>query len=313
MNGISHAGINSITNKTNPPTPSRQTIGKSGSFWLPPKSVNTFEHNLGKHANQNNKLPKEGQLGKKTNTVAQKVPHRDIPSSPKASIQLKPFRSTQLTTNTSIQNQKNHLQNPKHPSGNTILHNKPNGTPVKSHLVERINYHIPSKTHQQNKTSNPTKPEYSSILTDPDTERKDGSKGKNHRGTKNALKAMIMDNFCVTSEPKPSNPIQRQTARIPTYVSLAKLINDQVQPRLNYISKFGKKVIRFALDLPTGSLGVRIEKKNDALSLAFICPDQITKNSAKHFSSSLLLLDQNLQIGIFDSYQDMDSSKTVTF
>ena len=312
MNQIAHAGVNSLNNKTNPPTPSRQTIGKSGSFWLPPKSVNTFEHNLGKHTNQNKKLQKEGPLEKKTNIVTQKVPSRDVSSSSKPLSKLSSFRPAQLTANTSIQNQKNHVQYLKHPSEKTISQSKSNGIPAKSHLVERINYYIPSKTHLQNKSSNPSKPEHSSMLTDPDTERKDDSKGKNNRGAKNALTTPIMDNLCVTSEPKPSNPVQRQSASIPTSVSLAKLISDQVQPRLNYISKFGRKVIRFALDLPSGSLGVRIEKKNDTLSLAFICPDQITKNSAKHFSSGLLLLNQNLQIGIFDSYQEMDNFKPVT-
>ena len=57
---------------------------------------------------------------------------------------------------------------------------------------------------------------------------------------------------------------------------ISNFVGKSVLPRVAYVNKFQKKIVRFAIDLPGGGkLGVRLEKKQGTLSLSLIAPQRM--------------------------------------
>ena len=89
--------------------------------------------------------------------------------------------------------------------------------------------------------------------------------------------------------------------------ALKQFIQDAIPPRLAYVSKFDRKVVRFALDLPNGGkLGVRLQKDGAHLSLSLICPDLRSKDQLSFLNGDSLSGIKGLKIFVYSSYQEMD-------
>ena len=90
------------------------------------------------------------------------------------------------------------------------------------------------------------------------------------------------------------------------------LIAKSVLPRISYLDKHAKKVVRFAVDLPNkAKLGIRLEKSGSSVSICFICTDPETLEMLGFTKTSLSesLSDQSgkrTQINVFNNYKEMD-------
>ena len=116
---------------------------------------------------------------------------------------------------------------------------------------------------------------YKDSIIDPDARKEDGNKNGKRRGAKNASNASKMvlsyaqQEIQVTEgrESKESQPSSSPQAR--TFLNL---LTKSVLPRISYLDKHAKKVVRFAVDLPNNvKLGVRLENSGGSLSICFIC------------------------------------------
>ncbi|MEC9124228.1 MAG: hypothetical protein VX969_08795, partial [Verrucomicrobiota bacterium] len=110
------------------------------------------------------------------------------------------------------------------------------------------------------------------ITLDPDA--KDGRKRNGgRRGAKNASTFHGMEtgkteqDFQVLEGRSSSEPSQSPQAR-----SFLRFLTKSVTPRISYMDKHAKKVVRFAIDLPNkAKLGVRLERSGGSLSICLIC------------------------------------------
>ena len=150
------------------------------------------------------------------------------------------------------------------------------------------------------------------ITLDPDA--KDGRKRNGgRRGAKNASTLRKMEagqseqDFQVLEGRSSSEPSQSPQAR-----SFLRFLTKSVTPRISYMDKHAKKVVRFAIDLPNkAKLGVRLEKSGGKLSICLICSDPdslemlgLTKEALSGALSEKSVKDT--QINVFNNYKEMD-------
>ena len=111
-----------------------------------------------------------------------------------------------------------------------------------------------------------------------------------------------------------NNVIKNDSTAVAKFVDF---VGKSVLPRLGYLNRFEKKVLRFAIDLPSGEkLGVRLEKSGDDVSICFIAPNseirELLTSCKSHISDNLD--SQNapkLSINIFADYAEMDNFFTL--
>ncbi len=286
--------------------PNHQSIGKNGSFWLPPKSSSTFATKLNQHAtkhkNQSSTPVKtENQLDKSTMPKAKLTANGLQTTSKKTASFLTGKRGPQLSSRS---------QSPQIPLSFT-KQTSSNLSPV----VNRGNQSILDRVATQALIKEPK------ILKEPagnklskdlfsnnqDTESKDDQKKKKGGGTKNALSNLRMNSVETTLSPPVL--IDPKVALSPNHSNqvLKRFLQDSLPPRIAYISKFDKKVVRFALDLPDGGkLGVRLQKEGKSLSLSLICPDSKSKEQISFLDRKSFSESENIKIAIYSSYQEMD-------
>jgi len=106
---------------------------------------------------------------------------------------------------------------------------------------------------------------------------------------------------------------QRVMTSDSSVAKIVKFVGNAILPRIAYLNKFSKKILRFALDLPNGEkLGVRLEKSGQSVSLCFIAPKSGLRdlfNFCKDGITSHLKSSQNTDISIhvFSDYSEMDN------
>jgi hypothetical protein len=305
----------SVSNGISPP-PSHQTIGRNGSFWLPQKINQSFDSKV-KNTSQSKEGSKQGAskgadlgksgsgekstarisfLGSRT-TVAGNSPPKG------KSLNAPSFASSKFGS-----------MSAKAPQLKSLLSSPVNsGRPVSS---EQVIHGQQAKTmrHANRNTAHPEVNSRDSVS--PDQERKEnGGKHGERRGAKNALLDSKMDiaqsqqdfkvlEGQVSRDPVPSVP--------PKARAFLQFLSNSVAPRMAYLDKNTRKVVRFAVDLPNKTkLGVRLEESGDALSLCFICSDPESLEMLG-FTKDVLsksLADQSgkvAQINIFNNYKEMD-------
>jgi hypothetical protein len=111
-----------------------------------------------------------------------------------------------------------------------------------------------------------------------------------------------------------NNVIKNDSTAVAKFVDF---VGKSVLPRLGYLNRFEKKVLRFAIDLPSGEkLGVRLEKSGGDVSICFIAPNseirELLTSCKSHISDNLD--SQNapkLSINIFADYAEMDNFFTL--
>ena len=298
------------------PTPSHQAIGKNGSFWLPEKIDPSFESKV-----KNSAPPKEGSKHGASKSVVSGKPGSGEKSSARASFL--EGRAAVAGKNASGAKSLNAkpLAFPK--SGLTSAKASPSKS-LSSGSIHSVRPLGPEQAlHGQqakiirNANRNPTHSDVNSReFVSPDQEGKgNGGKHGGNRGTKNALSDAKMD---ITQSQQDFKVLEGETSRDPV-ASLApkarafmKLLSNTVSPRVAYLDKNARKVVRFAVDLPNKTkLGVRLEESGGSLTLCFICSDPESLEMLG-FTKDALSKSLSAQSGkptrikVFNNYKEMD-------
>jgi len=284
-----------------------QPIGKNGSFWLPPKINATFESNLRKQSKTN---------GSKPSTSDQPSEQAKLPSTPKAkgksanSPQLNSHQNVPVTVKGSARPviskwlSQNSLAPQKLPSMVTM----PVANRGTQSALDRALILVPPKEAKTTKEIPVDKSSRDLPSEHENTGSKDHGKKKKGGGAKNALVNSSMNatesNLTAAAFSGKNDSLNHSTAQ----KALKQFVQDAIPPRIAYISKFDRKVIRFALDLPSGGkLGVRLQKDGSHLSLSLICPDLRSKEQLSFLDGDSLSGINGLKISVYSSYQEMDS------
>ena len=283
-----------------------QPIGQNGSFWLPPKINANFESNLLKQskakapkplpsdkASEQAKLSSPPKANGRSANSPQFNSHPHVPVTAKGSDS--PVISKWLSQNSSatkklpprasipVANRGAQLA----PDRALILAPPKEAKTTKEIPAEKSSRELPSENEN--------------------TGSKDHRKKKEGGGAKNALVNSSMNatesNLTAAAFSGKSDSLNHSNAQ----KALKQFIQDAIPPRLAYVSKFDRKVVRFALDLPNGGkLGVRLQKDGAHLSLSLICPDLRSKDQLSFLNGDSLSGIKGLKISVYSSYQEMD-------
>ena len=305
--------VNSSLKTGNSNNPNHPSVGRNGSFWLPPKASGSFESNLQRNMtvvknSKNNKLPVPTRIPDcKTKHAAVKgsgLNHKNLLS--------KNLNSQNTEAKPSPKNLGSALVKPAQikSKGSNIPVNIPRGLPsLKENLLPHQAAPKDLKGPKHNLFS---KSQLLGHRPDPDSEKKDGGAKKQSSGTRNAQPYESMSDS-ITSSDFGKNLLQSTSNGFQTKAQVLKnLTSKAIPPRISYLSKSDRKVVRFAIDLPDGAkLGVRIEKNQDKLSVSLICPNLITQEIISFLGKDLFQGAEKVKIGFYNSYQDMDLSNSL--
>jgi len=289
------------------PVPKHQAIGRNGSFWIPKDSPDVSK--LPKPVDQKNtktsfanaKQTSNSQGNAKGNVVSDKIKQngnfeKTLLSSKKINVP-KPHLSPSVKNSSFISNQSKTVKT----------------------LVLEGRSSIPISTSKDYKSS-PILQNYgknSSLHEDSGHHPQGNNKGNG--GTNNAPMSITVEvedrNSSKFSTLFNSNDVIKNDST--AVAKLVDFVGKSVLPRLGYLNRFEKKVLRFAIDLPSGEkLGVRLEKSGDDVSICFIAPNseirELLTSCKSHISDNLD--SQNapkLSINIFADYAEMDNFFTL--
>ena len=305
----------SISSGMSPP-PSQQAIGRNGSFWLPQKMDQSFDSKV-KNSNQskesNKQSPGKGEVSAKS-ISSEKSPARSSSFVGKGTVAGNTLPRGKSLNTQSFSSSKSLSMSTKTPQ----LKNLPSGSvnlarPMSSDQV----IHAQQARTLRNINRNSSHPElHSREFVSPDQERKgNGEKHGGKRGAKNALSVSNMD---FAQSQQDVKVLEGQTSQDPANSvppksrSFLKFLSNSVSPRMAYLDKNSRKIVRFAVDLPNkAKLGVRMEESGNSLSLCFICSDaeSIEMLGFTKDTLSKSLTDQSgktTHINIFNNYKEMD-------
>jgi hypothetical protein len=318
---MSLASIVSSTSSGVSQPPSSQVIGKNGSFWLPEKIEENFASKV-----RDSSQAKDGKKSAKLNgehsgksKTSGKGSSTAASSGRNATGAEKSMSTGRQTPAQSLLATKARLSDVKLPRGQIA---KPvNVLSPRADQASRQGMGKGSVAHQgkvlknlaRNSTAVTENLRDSAI--DPDGRKGDGNKHGKRRGAKNASVTPKMEvshsqqdiQVMEGRESRESTPSVSPQAR-----SFTNLLAKSVLPRISYLDKHAKKVVRFAVDLPNKvKLGVRVEKSEGSLSICFICSDPESLEMLGFTKDALSenLTEQsgkNTQINIFNNYKEMD-------
>jgi hypothetical protein len=299
------------------PMPKHQAIGKNGSFWMPKDipEINKQNIDLRKKIKSQNS-PGSNQVSSST----KKAPKNFSKTSAKtfnfekvltasnkvntSEVSSKNPSSGKLISHSKLLSQLKSLNLPLSSdikSASSILSVKNNGV-VGSFLKElKLSPNLIQSFNQSKNSANHE-----------DLSNRGGGRQKSN-GAKNASSVSRME-VADSNETKfasffnASEVFKGDSNGVSKFV---KFVGKSVLPRMGYLQKFEKKVLRFAIDLPSGEkMGVRLEKSDRGISLAFISNSSGIRdllNSCKpSISKSLHSNLPSLQINVFSDYQEMD-------
>lgn len=299
--------------------PVSQVIGKNGSFWLPEKIDESFASKVRDSAPKAD--GKKSQALKDGKSGHSKSSGRSSSSEPSLSrtVPGTEAKTPQGRTVTSPLPGKTRLVEARLPSTQsgkapTVL--SPRVDQLQRQGVAKVQVLQQSKLSKNSIRNHSLAAEnYKDSIIDPDARKDDGNKNGKRRGAKNASNHSKMEvshaqqEIQVTEgrESKESQPSSSPQAR--TFLNL---LTKSVHPRISYLDKHAKKVVRFAVDLPNKvKLGVRLENSGGSLSICFICsdPESLEMLGFTKDALSESLSDQsgkNTQINVFNNYKEMD-------
>lgn len=299
------------------PTPSHQAIGRNGSFWLPEKIDPSFESKV-KNATPSKEGAKQGASksvvpgkpgsGEKSSTRTSFSEGR-VAVAGKTASGAKSLNAQPLALSKSGLTSAKASQSKSLSSGPVVRSVHPSGSEQALHGQQAKIIRNANRT--------PTHSEVNSRESvSPDQEGTgNGDKRGGNRGTKNALSETKMD---ITQSQQDFKVLEGETSRDPV-ASLApkarafvKFLSNTVAPRVAYLDKNARKVVRFAVDLPNKTkLGVRLEESGGSLTLCFICsnPDSLEMLGFTKEALSKSLSAQTgktARIKVFSNYKEMD-------
>jgi hypothetical protein len=299
--------------------PVSQVIGKNGSFWLPEKIDESFASKVRDSApkadGKKSQALKDGKSGHSKSSgrssSAEPSLSRTVPGTE--------AKTPQGRTVTSPLPGKTRLAEARLPSSQSGK-----APAVLSPRVDQLQRQGVAKVQvlQQGKLSKNSirnhslvAENYKDSIIDPDARKDDGNKNGKRRGAKNASNHSKMEvshaqqEIQVTEGRESKESLPSSTPQARTFLNL---LTKSVLPRISYLDKHAKKVVRFAVDLPNKvKLGVRLENSGGSLSICFICsdPESLEMLGFTKDALSESLSDQsgkNTQINVFNNYKEMD-------
>ena len=296
--------------------PAHKSVGKNGTFWLPPESANSFSSKLKDLSKKNPRsLPKNPQ-----NAPASPAVRAKQGGSPNAQSNLTVSRNLNrpATVRNShiLQSTQSHSK-PKNLSNNSGVQVQPNLLPRAFHGDGSIigkNQVSRGVEKKSSESENLLSKDKENQMLVGDKEEHEGQKNTKHHGAKNAFSDLMHMterlNLIFTqaaSIAKSENRLEEKSLKL--LEDLAR----EVATKIALLEKDESKIVRMAFDLPNGSaLSVRIEQTPSNLSISFITQDAETQDVIE-FIQELLGRDHNnsnensISIFLFQSYQDMDS------
>lgn len=299
--------------------PSHKSVGKNGTFWLPPGSQDSFSSKLKNFDKKDISHKKPSSLGKAAN----------LSSSPKQSSAVHPSTGSQhsiVQSSSQSRTAKPLSSKLSHPinlvktnsfnSGNTPLQT------VHSSLLGKgeasLSHKLPVSRVSEKKSGEQLDGSFrdkENHLQVGDKEEESPRQKNGEHGTKNAHSQSFMtffeniDHFVsrVVTSAKTENRFTNRSLEILEHIAR------EVASKLAYMDKNDRKVVRMAIDLPNGSpLSIRIEQNNSELSLSFISDDaesvEVLEYIREMFSANY---DQSplssVVINLFKSYKEMDT------
>jgi len=296
--------------------PAHKSVGKNGTFWLPPESANSFSSKLKDLSKKNPRsLPKNPQ-----NAPASPAVRAKQGGSPNAQSNLTVSRNLNrpATVRNShiLQSTQSHSK-PKNLSNNSGVQVQPNLLPRAFHGDGSIigkNQVSRGVEKKSSESENLLSKDKENQMLVGDKEEHEGQKNTKHHGTKNAFSDLMHMTERLNLIFTQAASIAKSESRLEE--KSLKLLEDlarEVATKIALLEKDESKIVRMAFDLPNGSaLSVRIEQTPSNLSISFITQDAETQDVIE-FIQELLGRDQNnskvgsVSIFLFQSYQDMDS------
>lgn len=295
--------------------PSHKSVGKNGSFWLPPESTNSFSSKLKDFSsNKSRPVPKnqnknsspsdlssrhaEGGRTQSKLIVTQKL-SRSVNSAKSNILQSTISNSNVKNTNGStLQTQANLL--PQTTLPDTLLSNK-NQVTRGGEKKPQGNDNLLSKDKEHQIVG--------------DKEEQEGQKNGRDHGTKDATLSNLMYmterlNLIFTqaaSMAKSENRFEEKSLKLLEHLAR------EVVSKIATLDKNESKIVRMAFDLPNGSsLSVRIEKSASNLSISFITEDSEAQEVIEFIQELFSRYDNessnsSISVYLFKSYQNMDS------
>lgn len=295
--------------------PSHKSVGKNGSFWLPPESTNSFSSKLKDFSsNKSRPVPKnqnknsspsdlssrhaEGGRTQSKLIVTQKL-SRSV-NSAKSNILQSTISNSHIknTNGSTLQTQTNLL--PQTTLPDTLLSNK-NQVTRGGEKKPQGNDNLLSKDKEHQIVG--------------DKEEQEGQKNGRDHGTKDATLSNLMYmterlNLIFTqaaSMAKSENRFEEKSLKLLEHLAR------EVVSKIATLDKNESKIVRMAFDLPNGSsLSVRIEKTASNLSISFITEDSEAQEVIEFIQELFSRYDNesrnsSISVYLFKSYQDMDS------
>jgi len=296
--------------------PAHKSVGKNGTFWLPPESANSFSSKLKDLSKKNPRsLPKNPQ-----NAPASPAVRAKQGGSPNAQSNLTVSRNLNrpATVRNShiLQSTQSHSK-PKNLSNNSGVQVQPNLLPRAFHGDGSIigkNQVSRGVEKKSSESENLLSKDKENQMLVGDKEEHEGQKNTKHHGAKNAFSDLMHMTERLNLIFTQAASIAKSESRLEE--KSLKLLEDlarEVATKIALLEKDESKIVRMAFDLPNGSaLSVRIEQTPSNLSISFITQDAETQDVIE-FIQELLGRDQNnskvgsVSIFLFQSYQDMDS------
>ena len=296
----------------------RHQIGKTGSFWLPPKA--SFKAQSGQNSqvlSENKNNPKDFKnsfptsTSQKSNSPKQFTNGSDSPANSKKDLTIhKPVLSSKVIS-------------VKSPNTSNIKSNKINNQ-ITSFAASSAQKVFSSNAGHVNDfagyINNSTK------LRSPRLSKSDLAKGGMNQelgsshdqsssdGARYAFNLLMdLNSFQLKSD------LEESDTESPNFDSKSSMLGklksffgDTLLPRISHFCKDGKEVVRFSVDLPDGNpLGIRLQKKDQSYSLCLISPQNSSSEILMNMTSGLKAIfssnKHSLKLFHFNSFAQMDA------
>lgn len=313
MESVTNAFVSRLGN-----LPSHQSVGKNGTFWLPPESQNNFSSKLKNliknpkttensakqtQSNSSNVPSNQGSLAKSSSSPATS-PNGNLNSQSRGTTSASSTNTSHPSGSTSAVNSSRSIHSPLPPistrNGDTSVLNSITTNRVLDKKGDALDGTLRDKDNHQQVG---------------EKAEEEGQQKNGRHGTKNAQLVSTMalfeniDTFVtqVITRAKSDNCFNQHSLKI------LERIAREVAAKLAYLDKNDRKVVRMAIDLPNGSpLSIRIEQNASNLSLSFISDDSESVEVLKYIRELLTGSKDNsfassISINLFKSYNEMDS------
>lgn len=296
----------------------RHQIGKTGSFWLPPKA--SFKAQSGQKSqvlSENKNNPKDfnnsfpTSTSQKSNSSKQFANGNDSSANSKKDLTI--HKPELLSKVVSV----------KSPNTSNIKSNKINNQitsfavsssqKVFSSIAVPVN-DFAGYTNNSTKLRSPRLSKSDLAKVGMDQALGSGYDQSSSDGARYAFNLLMdLNSFQLSSD------LEESDTESPNFDSKSSMLGklksffgDTLLPRISHFCKNGKEVVRFSVDLPDGNpLGIRLQKKDQSYSLCLISPENSSSEILMNMTSGLKSIfssnNHSLKLFHFNSFAQMDA------